>query len=84
MPLTHQPADHMCACVRTFLLRQHCRLLRAGPSLSALQAKIAQQVQRKYGVTDEQVMAAVEHYNARNDPAFKEVLEQIARTLMMQ
>ena len=52
--------------------------------LSALQAKIAQQVQRKYGVTDEQVMAAVEHYNARNDPAFKEVLEQIARTLMMQ
>ena len=52
--------------------------------LSALQAKIAQQVQRKYGVTDEQVMAAVEHYNARNDPAFKEVLEQIARSLMMQ
>ena len=52
--------------------------------LSALQAKIAQQVQRKYGVTDEQVMAAVEHYNARNDPAFKEVLEQIARTLMLQ
>ena len=41
-------------------------------------------MQRKYGVTDEQVMAAVEHYNARNDPAFKEVLEQIARTLMMQ
>ena len=53
-------------------------------ALMQLQARISEMVQAKYGVTDEQVMAAVEHYNARNDPAFKEVLEQIARTLMMQ
>ena len=49
--------------------------------LSALQAKIAQQVQRKYGVTDEQVMAAVESFGAKNDPSFKDILQRIATTL---
>jgi len=38
-------------------------------------------VQQKYGVTDEQVMAAVDQFNAKNDAAFKPILERIAKTL---
>ena len=46
-----------------------------------LQGRISEQVQRKYGVSDEQVMAAVESFGAREDPAFKEILQRIATTL---
>jgi len=50
-------------------------------ALMGLQQRISQQVQGKYGVTDEQVMAAVEIYNAKTDPAFKDILARIASTL---
>jgi len=48
--------------------------------LQAVQQKISQAVTTKYGVSDEQVMAAVEHYGAREDPAFKDILQRIANT----
>ena len=50
-------------------------------ALQNLQSRISEQVQQKFGVTDEQVMAAVEKYGARNDPAFKDILQRIANTL---
>jgi len=50
-------------------------------ALMQLQTRISDQVKSKFGVTDEQVMAAVEHYNAKNDPAFKDILARIANTL---
>ena len=50
-------------------------------ALMMLQGRISEQVQRKYGVSDEQVMAAVESFGAREDPAFKEILQRIATTL---
>jgi predicted metal-dependent hydrolase len=50
-------------------------------ALMGLQQRISSQVQDKYGVTDEQVYAAVEHYNAKTDPAFKDILARIAHTL---
>ena len=49
--------------------------------LMEVQVRISQAVQQKYGVTDEQVMAAVEQFNAKNDAAFKPILERIAKTL---
>jgi len=50
-------------------------------ALMQLQTRISEQVKSKFGVTDEQVMAAVEHYNAKTDPAFKDILARIANTL---
>ena len=38
------------------------------------------QVRKKYGVSDEEVMMAVEVYGAREDPAFKDILQRIANT----
>ena len=42
--------------------------------------RISQQVQAKFGVSDEEVMAAVEQFNAKTDPAFKDILQRIANT----
>jgi hypothetical protein len=50
-------------------------------ALMSLQMRISQQVQAKFGVSDEEVMAAVEQYNAKTDPAFKDILARIANTL---
>ena len=50
-------------------------------ALLQLQGRISQQVHARHGVTDEQVMAAVEKYGAREDPAFKDILQRIATTL---
>jgi len=50
-------------------------------ALMTLQMRISQQVQAKFGVSDEEVMAAVEAYNAKTDPAFKDILARIANTL---
>ena len=50
-------------------------------ALMQLQARISEMVQAKYGVTDEQVMAAVEHFGAKNDESFKPILTRIATTL---
>ena len=48
--------------------------------LQAVQGRISAAVMQKYGVTDEQVMAAVEKFGAREDPAFKDILQRIANT----
>jgi len=48
--------------------------------LAEVQKKISEAVLQKYQVTDEQVMAAVEIYEAREDPAFKDILQRIATT----
>ena len=45
------------------------------------QARISEQVQQRYGVTDEQVMQAVEHFGAKTDETFKPILQRIATTL---
>jgi len=50
-------------------------------ALMQLQTRISAQVQQRFGVTDEQVMAAVEKFGAREDPAFKDILQRIANTL---
>jgi len=50
-------------------------------ALLELQGRISAQVQERYHVTDEQVMAAVEKFGAREDPAFKGILQRIASTL---
>merc|ERR1712113_839055 len=49
--------------------------------LIQLQARISEQVQKRFGCSDEQVMAAVEQHGAREDPAFNDVLQRIATTL---
>jgi len=49
--------------------------------LMEVQVRISQAVQQRYGVTDEQVMAAVDKFGAKNDPAFKDILQRIATTL---
>lgn len=49
--------------------------------LMQVQVRISQAVQQKYGVTDEQVMAAVDKFGAKNDPSFKDILQRIATTL---
>ena len=38
-------------------------------------------VQKRFGVSDDQVMAAVEQFGAKNDPSFKDILQRIATTL---
>jgi AraC-like DNA-binding protein len=49
--------------------------------LVQVQARISQAVQQRFSVSDEQVMAAVELYGAKNDPGFKDILQRIATTL---
>jgi len=47
----------------------------------AVQMRISEAVSARFGVTDEQVMAAVEAFGAKNDPSFKDILQRIATTL---
>jgi len=49
--------------------------------LMQLQARISEQVHSKFGVTEMEVMAAVDKFGAREDPGFREILERIASTL---
>merc|ERR1712060_585824 len=49
--------------------------------LVQLQARISEQVHKRYGVTEQEVMSAVERFGAREDPAFREILQRIATTL---
>jgi len=49
--------------------------------LMNVQMTISSEVTKRFGVDDEQVMAAVEHFGAKDDPAFKEILQKIANTL---
>lgn len=49
--------------------------------LMQVQMRISQAVQQRFGVNDEQVMAAVEVYGAKEDPGFKPILRRIASTL---
>jgi len=49
--------------------------------LMQVQMRISQAVQQRFEVTDEQVMAAVEVYGAKNDDSFKPILQRIATTL---
>ena len=49
--------------------------------LMQVQMRISQAVHARFGVTDEQVMTAVEVFGAKNDPAFKTILQRIATTL---
>ena len=46
-----------------------------------VQGRISEAVARKFGVTDEQVMAAVDYHGAKQDPSFKDILQRIATTL---
>ena len=49
--------------------------------LMQVQLRISSALQTKFGVTDEQVMKAVEVYGAKNDSSFKPILQKIATTL---
>jgi len=49
--------------------------------LMQVQMRISEAVQKKFGVNDEQVMAAVDQFGAKQDPAFKDILQRIANTL---
>ena len=49
--------------------------------LMAVQQRISQAVEARFGVSDEQVMAAVDHFGAKTDPSFKDILARIASTL---
>ena len=49
--------------------------------LMAVQMRISEAVQQRFEVTDDQVMAAVEAFEAKSDPSFKGILERIASTL---
>ena len=49
--------------------------------LMQVQMRISEAVRQRFGVTDEQVMQAVEIYGAKSDPGFKDILQRIATTL---
>ena len=49
--------------------------------LMQVQMRISEAVQSRFGVSDEQVMAAVEAFGAKSDPSFKDILQRIANTL---
>lgn len=49
--------------------------------LMEVQMRISEAVAARFGVTDDQVMTAVEAFGARNDPSFKDILQRIATTL---
>ena len=46
-----------------------------------IQKRISEAVQERFGVSDEQVMAAIDMYGAKTDPAYKPVLTRIAKTI---
>ena len=46
-----------------------------------LQQKISDAVRARFGFSDEQVMAAVDKFGAKEDPGFKDVLARITNTL---
>ena len=52
-----------------------------GNLLMSVQMRISEAVNARFGVTDEQVMYAVEAFGAKNDPSFKDILQRIATTL---
>ena len=49
--------------------------------LMQVQMRISEAVQKRFGVTDEQVMAAVDAFGAKSDPSFTDILQRIATTL---
>lgn len=50
-------------------------------ALAEIQIRISQGVQSRFGFNDEQVMAAVDKYKAKEDPGFRDVLERITSIL---
>jgi hypothetical protein len=50
-------------------------------ALVALQTKISDAVRARFGYNDDQVMAAIDKFQAKEDPAFKDVLNRITVTL---
>ena len=50
-------------------------------ALQRLQLKISAVQKERFGVTDEQLMVAIEEFKCKNDPSFKEILQRIATTL---
>lgn len=49
--------------------------------LMSVQMRISEQVKQRYGLSDEQVMAAVDKFSARSDKEFAPILQRIATTL---
>lgn len=49
--------------------------------LVELQTRISDAVKARFGYNDQQVMAAVDKYQAKEDPAFRDVLTRITNTL---
>ena len=63
-------------------LRKQGRQTNLDPNLlMQVQLRISEAVQSRFGVSDEQVMAAVEAFGAKSDPSFKDILQRIATTL---
>ena len=63
-------------------LRSRGRPANLDPNLlMQVQMRISEAVQSRFGVSDEQVMAAVEAFGAKSDPSFKDILQRIATTL---
>jgi len=63
-------------------LRRQGRATNLDPSLlMQVQKRISEAVESRFGVSDEQVMAAVEHFGAKSDPSFTDILQRIATTL---
>ena len=63
-------------------LRRQGRATNLDPSLlMQVQKRISEAVESRFGVSDEQVMAAVEAFGAKSDPSFKDILQHIANTL---
>ena len=67
----------MCVCARARV----CVWQLDPNRLMAVQMRISEAVTERFGVGDEQVMAAVEAYGAKEDPSFKDILQRIATTL---
>ena len=58
------------------------RQAQVDPSLlMQVQMRISEAVMQRFEVSDDQVMAAIEHFGAKNDPSFKDILSRIATTL---
>ena len=63
-------------------LREQGRQAQVDPQLlMQVQMRISEAVKAKFGVSDDQVMAAVEKFGAKSDPSFKDILTRIATTL---
>jgi hypothetical protein len=70
------------------LRKQIAEAKRANPSaqvnpeiLADLQQRISDAVRARFGYTDDQVMAAVDKFGAKEDPQFRDVLARITNTL---